>query len=65
MPCGSGPLAIGEQLPLDPAMLHASQALAQAALQQTPSARIPDTHWSVAVAGLPFASLAVQLPALQ
>jgi hypothetical protein len=54
-----------EQVPTLPATLHASQTSPHVALQQTPSAMIPDTHESAAVAELPFASLVVQLPALQ
>jgi hypothetical protein len=55
----------GEQVPVDPARLHASHCPEHALLQQTPSVQLPDVHWLEARHVAPFACFAAHDPALQ
>jgi hypothetical protein len=54
-----------EQVPAEPATLQASQAPAQAVLQQTPSTQLPEPHWLAAVHVALLAFLATQVVPLQ
>jgi hypothetical protein len=53
------------QVPSEPAMLQASQAPAQAVLQQRPSAQLPEVHWLAAVQVVPLVCFTTQVPPLQ
>lgn len=53
------------QVPTVPARLHESHAPPQPVLQQTPSTQLPELHWEDDMQAVPFASVAVQPPALQ
>src|SRR5204862_135997 len=51
-----------EQVPAEPARLHALHCSVQAALQHTPSTQNPDAHWLVPLQLWPPASLGTQAP---
>jgi hypothetical protein len=53
------------QVPKEPVRLQASQAPAQAVLQQRPSTQLPEVHWLAAEQVAPFDCLATQEVPLQ
>jgi hypothetical protein len=55
----------GVQAPEVPERLQASQVPPQAALQQTPSAQLPEAHWFPALQAWPSGPFATQLPEAQ
>jgi hypothetical protein len=48
------PLALGAQVPMDPAMLHAEHSPVQLVSQQTPLTQNPETHWLALVHDTPL-----------
>jgi len=56
---------VGVQVPAEPSTLQASHWPSQAALQQTPSTHMPDTHWAAAVHVIPLGTRATHMPSRQ
>ena len=61
-PVPADPAVTGEQIPSSPESAHESQPSAHVALQQTPSAQIPDVHCRLSAQVAPLFCAGAQVP---